>query len=78
LQFLSSYRIKSEPIGKPPPINVSRDDIPDDVNNKVPEEFNRVPDGKRIFDVDETFFLNVIDIVELESDVCVCMYVLVL
>ncbi len=39
-------------------MNVSSDDIPDDVNNRVPLEFNRVPDGKRMFGVDETFFLN--------------------
>ena len=55
----------SEPIGKPPPRNVSRDVIPDDVSNKVPLVFNRVPNGKRTVEVDEeTFFLNVMDIVE--------------
>jgi hypothetical protein len=52
-------------------MNVSSDDIPEDVNNRVPLEFNRVPDGKRMFGVDETFFLNVIDIVEKEEYVCV-------
>jgi hypothetical protein len=54
-------------------MNVSSDDIPEDVNNRVPLEFNRVPDGKRMFGVDETFFLNVIDIGEKEKYVCVCM-----
>ena len=58
-------------MGKPPPMNASRDGRPVDVNNKVPLEFNRVPAGKRIVAVDETFFLNVIDIVEFESDGCV-------
>ena len=44
-------------------MNVSSVEIPVDVSNRFPFEFNRVPAGKRIFDVDERFFLKVIDIV---------------
>lgn len=64
---------KSDPIDKPPSMKVSNDEIPDGVKRRVPLALSRVPDGNRAADVGggavvaETFFLNVIDIVDNEQ-----------